>query len=84
MACLHCVECVNNSELSVLQLDTGLLSSCLPELTKMARKFTHISTLLQVSVCMLYLALLCTKTNICSVRFVVCFVVSSSLPHLYV
>ncbi|TRY84207.1 hypothetical protein DNTS_025745, partial [Danionella cerebrum] len=29
------------------RLDTGLLASCLPELTKMARKFTHISTLLQ-------------------------------------
>uniref|UniRef100_A0A8B9KTR2 Anaphase-promoting complex subunit 4 n=1 Tax=Astyanax mexicanus TaxID=7994 RepID=A0A8B9KTR2_ASTMX len=28
-------------------LDTGLLSSCLPELTRMARKFTHISTLIQ-------------------------------------
>lgn len=42
----------NISGLTVLQLDTGLLSSCLPELTKMARKFTHISTLLQVSVFM--------------------------------
>lgn len=30
-----------------LQLDTGLLSDCLPEVTRMARKFTHISTLLQ-------------------------------------
>uniref|UniRef100_A0A8C5NAC2 Anaphase-promoting complex subunit 4 n=1 Tax=Gouania willdenowi TaxID=441366 RepID=A0A8C5NAC2_GOUWI len=29
------------------KLDTGLLSSCLPEVTRMARKFTHISTLLQ-------------------------------------
>ncbi|XP_056621348.1 anaphase-promoting complex subunit 4 isoform X1 [Triplophysa dalaica] len=34
-------------EIHYMQLDTGLLSSCLPELTKMARKFTHISTLLQ-------------------------------------
>lgn len=31
----------------VSQLDTGLLSDCLPEVTRMARKFTHISTLLQ-------------------------------------
>ncbi|XP_043918098.1 anaphase-promoting complex subunit 4 [Protopterus annectens] len=29
------------------QLDTSLLSNCLPEVTRMARKFTHISTLLQ-------------------------------------
>ncbi|XP_057209818.1 anaphase-promoting complex subunit 4 isoform X1 [Triplophysa rosa] len=36
-----------NPEIHYMQLDTGLLSSCLPELTKMARKFTHISTLLQ-------------------------------------
>lgn len=36
-----------NPEIHYIQLDTGLLSSCLPELTKMARKFTHISTLLQ-------------------------------------
>ncbi|XP_028818286.1 anaphase-promoting complex subunit 4 isoform X2 [Denticeps clupeoides] len=34
-------------EVHYVQLDTGLLSSCLPELTRMARKFTHISTLLQ-------------------------------------
>lgn len=37
------------------QLDTGLLSDCLPELTRMARKFTHISTLLQY----LHLSLTC-------------------------
>lgn len=37
----------DNPEIRYIQLDTGLLSSCLPELTKMARKFTHISTLLQ-------------------------------------
>ncbi|KAK7133158.1 hypothetical protein R3I94_015143 [Phoxinus phoxinus] len=37
----------DNPEIHYIQLDTGLLSSCLPELTKMARKFTHISTLLQ-------------------------------------
>ncbi|XP_051732171.1 anaphase-promoting complex subunit 4 isoform X1 [Ctenopharyngodon idella] len=37
----------DNTEIHYIQLDTGLLSSCLPELTKMARKFTHISTLLQ-------------------------------------
>ncbi|XP_026802790.2 anaphase-promoting complex subunit 4 [Pangasianodon hypophthalmus] len=36
-----------NSEIQYVQLDTGLLSSCLPELTRMARKFTHISTLIQ-------------------------------------
>ncbi|NXR37938.1 APC4 protein, partial [Zosterops hypoxanthus] len=30
-----------------LKLDTSLLSSYLPEVTRMARKFTHISTLLQ-------------------------------------
>ncbi|TSN30216.1 Anaphase-promoting complex subunit 4 [Bagarius yarrelli] len=36
-----------NSEIQYIQLDTGLLSSCLPELTRMARKFTHISTLIQ-------------------------------------
>ncbi|XP_048862035.1 anaphase-promoting complex subunit 4 [Brienomyrus brachyistius] len=34
-------------EISYIQLDTKLLSDCLPELTRMARKFTHISTLLQ-------------------------------------
>ena len=32
---------------SCAQLDTGLLSDCLPEVTRMARKFSHISTLLQ-------------------------------------
>lgn len=37
----------DSPEIHYIQLDTGLLSSCLPELTKMARKFTHISTLLQ-------------------------------------
>lgn len=37
------------------QLDTGLLSDCLPEVTRMARKFTHISTLLQY----LHLSLTC-------------------------
>uniref|UniRef100_A0A8D3BP35 Anaphase-promoting complex subunit 4 n=1 Tax=Scophthalmus maximus TaxID=52904 RepID=A0A8D3BP35_SCOMX len=36
-------------------LDTGLLSDCLPEVTRMARKFTHISTLLQY----LHLSLTC-------------------------
>lgn len=52
----------NISGLTVLQLDTGLLSSCLPELTKMARKFTHISTLLQVSVFMGVLSMCYTVT----------------------
>uniref|UniRef100_A0A8C5A1Z4 Anaphase-promoting complex subunit 4 n=1 Tax=Gadus morhua TaxID=8049 RepID=A0A8C5A1Z4_GADMO len=33
--------------LSHTALDTGLLSDCLPEVTRMARKFSHISTLLQ-------------------------------------
>ncbi|TNM87549.1 hypothetical protein fugu_005770 [Takifugu bimaculatus] len=37
------------------QLDTGLLSDCLPEVSRMARKFTHISTLLQY----LHLSLTC-------------------------
>ncbi|XP_026199778.1 anaphase-promoting complex subunit 4 isoform X2 [Anabas testudineus] len=37
----------NNPEICYIQLDTGLLSDCLPEVTRMARKFTHISTLLQ-------------------------------------
>ncbi|XP_076873662.1 anaphase-promoting complex subunit 4 [Brachyhypopomus gauderio] len=37
----------NESEMHYIQLDTGLLSACLPELTRMARKFTHISTLIQ-------------------------------------
>ncbi|XP_030628462.1 anaphase-promoting complex subunit 4 [Chanos chanos] len=37
----------NDPEIHYVQLDTGLLSSCLPELTRMARKFTHIFTLLQ-------------------------------------
>ncbi|XP_062412669.1 anaphase-promoting complex subunit 4 [Sardina pilchardus] len=37
----------DDPEIHYVQLDTGLLSSCLPELTRMARKFTHISTLLQ-------------------------------------
>uniref|UniRef100_A0A671LMJ3 Anaphase-promoting complex subunit 4 n=1 Tax=Sinocyclocheilus anshuiensis TaxID=1608454 RepID=A0A671LMJ3_9TELE len=46
----------DNPEIHYIQLDTGLLSSCLPELTKMARKFTHISTLLQY----LRLSLTCT------------------------
>lgn len=39
----------------VFQLDTGLLSDCLSEVTRMARKFTHISTLLQY----LHLSLTC-------------------------
>nr|DBA16188.1 TPA: hypothetical protein GDO54_003607 [Pyxicephalus adspersus] len=34
-------------EITYFQLDTSLLSSYLPELTRMARKFTHISTLRQ-------------------------------------
>ncbi|XP_018588699.2 anaphase-promoting complex subunit 4 [Scleropages formosus] len=34
-------------EINYIQLDTALLSDCLPEVTRMARKFTHISTLLQ-------------------------------------
>ncbi|KAG5849719.1 hypothetical protein ANANG_G00074710 [Anguilla anguilla] len=34
-------------QISYVQLDTGLLSDCLAEVTRMARKFTHISTLLQ-------------------------------------
>uniref|UniRef100_A0A6Q2WTQ1 Anaphase-promoting complex subunit 4 n=1 Tax=Esox lucius TaxID=8010 RepID=A0A6Q2WTQ1_ESOLU len=37
----------NDPEIRYIQLDTGLLSDCLPEVTRMARKFTHISTLLQ-------------------------------------
>uniref|UniRef100_A0A8D0AR71 Anaphase-promoting complex subunit 4 n=1 Tax=Sander lucioperca TaxID=283035 RepID=A0A8D0AR71_SANLU len=37
------------------QIYTGLLSDCLPEVTRMARKFTHISTLLQY----LHLSLTC-------------------------
>ncbi|XP_028300517.1 anaphase-promoting complex subunit 4 [Gouania willdenowi] len=37
----------DKAEICYMQLDTGLLSSCLPEVTRMARKFTHISTLLQ-------------------------------------
>lgn len=37
----------NTSEMCFIQLDTGLLTLSLPELTRMARKFTHISTLLQ-------------------------------------
>ncbi|KAF7690107.1 anaphase-promoting complex subunit 4 [Silurus meridionalis] len=38
---------IRKSEIQYIQMDTGLLSSCLPELTRMARKFTHISTLIQ-------------------------------------
>ncbi|XP_063799650.1 anaphase-promoting complex subunit 4 [Pseudophryne corroboree] len=34
-------------EITYFQLDTSLLSDYLPEVTRMARKFTHISTLLQ-------------------------------------
>uniref|UniRef100_A0A8D0L9C3 Anaphase-promoting complex subunit 4 n=1 Tax=Sphenodon punctatus TaxID=8508 RepID=A0A8D0L9C3_SPHPU len=34
-------------EVTYFQLDTSLLSTYLPEVTRMARKFTHISTLLQ-------------------------------------
>ncbi|KAM5132349.1 anaphase-promoting complex subunit 4 isoform 1-T4 [Mantella aurantiaca] len=34
-------------EITYFQLDTSLLSSYLPEVTRMARKFTHISTLRQ-------------------------------------
>ncbi|MEE6462336.1 hypothetical protein FKM82_001563 [Ascaphus truei] len=34
-------------EITYFQLDTHLLSDYLPEVTRMARKFTHISTLLQ-------------------------------------
>ncbi|XP_072771159.1 anaphase-promoting complex subunit 4 isoform X2 [Nerophis lumbriciformis] len=45
----------DHPEISFVQLDTGLLSDCLPELTRMARKFTHISTLMQY----LHLSLTC-------------------------
>ncbi|XP_058494472.1 anaphase-promoting complex subunit 4 [Solea solea] len=45
----------SNPEICYFQLDTGLLSDCLPEVTRMARKFTHISTLLQY----LHLSLTC-------------------------
>uniref|UniRef100_A0A4W6E5Z6 Anaphase-promoting complex subunit 4 n=1 Tax=Lates calcarifer TaxID=8187 RepID=A0A4W6E5Z6_LATCA len=45
----------NNPEICYIQLDTALLSDCLPEVTRMARKFTHISTLLQY----LHLSLTC-------------------------
>ncbi|XP_077389622.1 anaphase-promoting complex subunit 4 [Festucalex cinctus] len=45
----------DQAEICFVQLDTGLLSDCLPELTRMARKFTHISTLLQY----LHLSLTC-------------------------
>uniref|UniRef100_A0A3Q4GG77 Anaphase-promoting complex subunit 4 n=1 Tax=Neolamprologus brichardi TaxID=32507 RepID=A0A3Q4GG77_NEOBR len=45
----------DNPEICYVQLDTGLLSNCLPEVTRMARKFTHISTLLQY----LHLSLTC-------------------------
>ncbi|XP_034438230.1 anaphase-promoting complex subunit 4 [Hippoglossus hippoglossus] len=45
----------NNPTICYIQLDTGLLSDCLPEVTRMARKFTHISTLLQY----LHLSLTC-------------------------
>uniref|UniRef100_A0A672Y6U5 Anaphase-promoting complex subunit 4 n=1 Tax=Sphaeramia orbicularis TaxID=375764 RepID=A0A672Y6U5_9TELE len=45
----------NDPEICYSQLDTGLLSDCLPEVTRMARKFTHISTLLQY----LHLSLTC-------------------------
>uniref|UniRef100_A0A8B9CE52 Anaphase-promoting complex subunit 4 n=1 Tax=Anser brachyrhynchus TaxID=132585 RepID=A0A8B9CE52_9AVES len=37
----------SEAEITYFQLDTSLLSSYLPEVTRMARKFTHISTLLQ-------------------------------------
>uniref|UniRef100_A0A3P8UJ02 Anaphase-promoting complex subunit 4 n=1 Tax=Cynoglossus semilaevis TaxID=244447 RepID=A0A3P8UJ02_CYNSE len=42
-------------EICYVQMDTGLLSDCLPEVTRMARKFTHISTVLQY----LHLSLTC-------------------------
>ncbi|KAF3834573.1 hypothetical protein F7725_027131, partial [Dissostichus mawsoni] len=45
----------NQLQICYLQLDTCLLSSCLPEVTRMSRKFTHISTLLQY----LHLSLTC-------------------------
>ncbi|XP_063747363.1 anaphase-promoting complex subunit 4 [Eleginops maclovinus] len=45
----------NDPQICYLQLDTGLLSDCLPEVTRMSRKFTHISTLLQY----LHLSLTC-------------------------
>ncbi|XP_024114665.1 anaphase-promoting complex subunit 4 [Oryzias melastigma] len=45
----------NNPEICYIQLDTGLLSDCLPEVTRMALKFTYISTLLQY----LHLSLTC-------------------------
>ncbi|KAM9832669.1 anaphase-promoting complex subunit 4 [Neosynchiropus ocellatus] len=44
-----------STEVCHVQLDTSLLSDCLPEVTRMARKFTHISTLLQY----LHLSLTC-------------------------
>uniref|UniRef100_A0A803TE43 Anaphase-promoting complex subunit 4 n=1 Tax=Anolis carolinensis TaxID=28377 RepID=A0A803TE43_ANOCA len=37
----------SDPEITYFQLDTSLLSTYLPEVTRMARKFTHISTLLQ-------------------------------------
>ncbi|KAF7203408.1 transcript variant X1 [Nothobranchius furzeri] len=45
----------SSADICYVQLDTGLLSDCLPELTRMARKFTHISTLMQY----LHLSLTC-------------------------
>uniref|UniRef100_A0A8C6TY00 Anaphase-promoting complex subunit 4 n=1 Tax=Neogobius melanostomus TaxID=47308 RepID=A0A8C6TY00_9GOBI len=45
----------SDTQICFCQLDTGLLSDCLPEVTRMARKFTHISTLLQY----LHLSLTC-------------------------
>ncbi|XP_066487854.1 anaphase-promoting complex subunit 4 [Tiliqua scincoides] len=37
----------SEADITYFQLDTSLLSTYLPEVTRMARKFTHISTLLQ-------------------------------------
>ncbi|XP_029445787.1 anaphase-promoting complex subunit 4 isoform X2 [Rhinatrema bivittatum] len=41
------VSTESTPEITYFQLDTSLLSVYLPEVTQMARKFTHISTLLQ-------------------------------------
>ncbi|XP_068599512.1 anaphase-promoting complex subunit 4 [Brachionichthys hirsutus] len=51
----HVRSAENNPEICYIQLDTSLLSDCRPEVTRMARKFTHISTLLQY----LHLSLTC-------------------------
>lgn len=90
-----CIKIVWRCFVVFIQLDTGLLSSCLPELTRMARKFTHISTLIQVWISAFYIytssvhfKLILFKQSVTQSSSFLCVSASSSVPasvsHLYV